>query len=82
MNFLLDTNILLHFIRRDETSRRIEALYQPFSVNNRAVVSVVSFGEIKSLAIQKDWGQTKLGLLERLLFTTLRSDITLDIVER
>jgi len=82
MNFLLDTNILLHFIRRDETSRRVEAHYQPFSAANRAIVSVVSFGEIKSLALQKDWGQPKLQLLERLMFLALRSDITLDIVER
>lgn len=81
MNFLLDTNILLHFIRRDETSRQIETNYQPFAAANRAIVSVISFGEIKSLAIQKDWGAAKLQLLDRLLLMALRSDITLDIVE-
>ena len=82
MNYLLDTNILVHFIRRDETSRRIDEEYSPFSSTNRVVVSIVSFGEIKSIARQNNWGAKKLQLLDNLLLTVLRADLTLDIVER
>ncbi len=82
MNYLLDTNILIHFIRKDEVARRIDNDFSPFSPSNRVVVSIVSFGEIKSIALQNGWGQKKLALLDKLLLTVLRADLTLDVVER
>ena len=82
MNYLLDTNILVHYIRKDEISRRIDVDYSPFSPSNRVVVSIVSFGEIKSIAYQNGWGIKKIQLLENLLLTVLRADLTLDIVDR
>lgn len=82
MNYLLDTNILLHYIRKDAISKQIDDVWRPFSSANRSIVSIVSFGEIESIAIQSNWGQQKLFLLEQLLMLVLRADLTLDIVER
>lgn len=82
MNYLLDTNILVHFIRKDEVSRRVDIDFLPFDPANRVIVSIVSFGEIKSIALQNGWGPIKLKLLDQLLHTVLRADLTLDIVER
>lgn len=82
MNYLLGTNILVHFIRKDEVSRRIDIDFSAFDPANRVIVSIVSFGEIKSIARQNGWGANKLKLLDQLLLTVLRADLTLDIVER
>ena len=82
MNYLLDTNILLHYIRKDKVAQHIEVTWQPFSPPNQAIVSLVSFGEIKSIALQSNWGDQKLKLLDQLLKTVLRADLTLDIVDK
>ncbi len=82
MNFLLDTNILVHYLRKDAVAAKVDRFFQPFAPGNRAIVSVVSFGEIKSFAIQNAWGATKFALLDRLLLTVVRADLSLDIVER
>ncbi len=82
MNYLLDTNILVHYIRKDSTAAEVDASFRPFSPDNQAIVSIVTFGEIKSFAIQSGWGATKLAVLDKLLATVLRADLTLDIVER
>ena len=79
MNFLLDTNILLHYIRRDAVAQQIDEMFRPFLPSNRVIVSI---GEIKSIARQSSWEQKKMILLERLLETIFRADLTLDIVER
>lgn len=82
MNFVLDTNILIHYIRRDEVAENLDATIHPFTTNNRPIVPIVVFGEVKSIAIQNNWGTKKLTLLDNLLFKVLRADITMEIVER
>lgn len=82
MKYLLDTNVLVHFIRKDATAAEVEAQFSPLSLDSQAIVSIVSFGEIKSIAIQSGWGVPKLAVLDKLLATVLRADLTLDIVER
>jgi tRNA(fMet)-specific endonuclease VapC len=82
LRYLLDTNILLHYIRRDAIAKQIDDQWHPFSSDNHAIISIVSFGEIRSLAIQSDWGDRKLFLLDQFLKMVLKADLTLDIVER
>lgn len=67
MNFLLDTNILVHYIRKPELLSDFENTYQPFSNQNVALISLVTEAEMKSLAIQFGWGESKMQQLEKLL---------------
>ena len=57
--YLLDTNILVHLIRRDDTGERIRHLYNPLMTDPRPLISVVTDGELRSLSFQFGWGKEK-----------------------
>ena len=82
MNFILDTNILVHYIRKDKIAEKLDATLSPFAADNHPVVPIVVFGEVKSIAMQNGWGVNKLALLDELLLKVLRADITMEIVAR
>jgi len=82
MNFVLDTNILIHYIRKDEFAENLDTTFRPFATGNLPVVPIVVFGEVRSVAIQNRWGAKKLALLDELLLKVLRADITMEIVGR
>lgn len=63
--YLLDTGILLRFIRGSEYAKHAEGKYQLFDPQNEIFISVVSVGEILSLAIQFDWGDAKKTALKK-----------------
>ncbi|HRI60744.1 MAG TPA: PIN domain-containing protein [Saprospiraceae bacterium] len=75
MRFLLDTNILLHYLRKSKTAQETDALYAPLAAGNEPFVSVVSVGELESIALQNKWGEKKLKQLEELLGEVLVTDI-------
>jgi tRNA(fMet)-specific endonuclease VapC len=54
MNYLLDTNILLIYMRNSQISSRIESEYNFFTSQNNLAISVVTVGEIKSIAKQQN----------------------------
>ena len=60
MDFVLDTNILVYFVRSDEYIRQLDSQFSLFSSDNAAFISIVSVGEIRSLAYQFGWGESKL----------------------
>lgn len=63
MNLLFDTNILIHLAKDDSLN-----LFQRINPDNQKVyVSVVTIAELKSFALQNNWGPRKLALLELLL---------------
>lgn len=63
MNYLLDTGILLVFMRRSNLAIEINKRYQPLVSPNISVISMVSIGELKSLAIRNNWGNRRTNLL-------------------
>jgi tRNA(fMet)-specific endonuclease VapC len=67
MKYLLDTNILLHFIRQDSIYRKIETDFAPLNAPHQAFVSAVSLGEIESISLQRKWGESKLAALLQIL---------------
>jgi len=82
MNYLIDTNILLTYLRDTETRSKIEKLYNPFGQENNPLISVVSIGEVKSIAKRNYWGQKKLALLEDILNSLIIIDINSeDVIE-
>lgn len=81
--FLLDTSILVHYVRNDALSQRIEAAYSLMTAASTPLISVVSEGEIRALARELGWGSTKRRALENLLryFTVIPLPFA-DVVER
>lgn len=73
--YLLDTNILLLYIRRDTRFEYIDTHYEPFSLNSTPIISVVTEGELRSIALQREWGVPKIALLETVLKRFLIADI-------
>jgi len=67
MSYILDTNILLHYIRQDKIGKHIDQYYTPDWKTQPPILSVVSLGEIKSIAKQNAWGSQKNLILEHLL---------------
>lgn len=66
-NFVLDTGIILGYVRGAGYAEYVEKKYRLFSPPNIPLISIVSKGEIYSLAVQRDWDGGKLTLLGELL---------------
>ena len=64
IQYLLDTNILLAYVRWQALARYIEATYQLGTRQPAPVISVVSEAEIRVLAAQNQWGTFKKRMLE------------------
>ena len=83
MRYLLDTNILLLYLREDRTTLEIEENYQILDSENLAFISVVSKGELKALALRNKWGNRRIRELENFLDLFLVVDINAeDIIDR
>lgn len=56
---VLDTNVLLHLLRGRDAGRIIEATYAVGQRTPRAIISIVSKGELKALAFKFGWSETQ-----------------------
>jgi tRNA(fMet)-specific endonuclease VapC len=65
--YLLDTNILLHLLRGKELGQRIDQQYGLRSTIANCIISVVTVGEMESLARKFKWGQDKTAELKKLV---------------
>jgi tRNA(fMet)-specific endonuclease VapC len=83
MNYLLDTNILLIYIRSRNAASKIDNTYQPLDLPNRSAISVVNLGEIHSISLQNQWGQSKINTMETFLQKFPVADINVhSIIQR
>lgn len=57
--YFLDTNILVHLIRRDALGQHLIAKYSLYTLDPRPLISDVTEGELRSLALQWRWGSQK-----------------------
>lgn len=62
--YLLDTNILVHFVRGDTVWARIRTQYGLLAADPVPLVAVVSAGELRSLAYQRGWSVAKRSQME------------------
>ena len=70
-------------MRNSQISARIESEYNFFTSQNNLAISVVTVGEIKSIAKQQNYGFSKTKILERLLSNLPIIDINIkEIIER
>lgn len=65
MNYVLDTNILIHILKESEIGIKIKEKTQ--GGNPFLIISIVTQAEILSIAKQRQWGEKKLSLLNKLL---------------
>jgi len=83
MNYLLDTNIVVTYVRDTEVTRRLEEHLNLLSGEHNLIVSVVSLGDIRSIAKQNNWGNKKLSAVENIMADFLMADINVEtIIER
>lgn len=78
MTYLLDTNIVVAYVRSNWQSKKLETYLQLMLPENNLVVSAVTVGEIKSLAHQNNWGVKKQNKLEFLLKRFLTASINVE----
>ncbi len=60
MNYVLDTSLIIHLVRRSETWQFVDRVFDPFGPGNRAHLSFASVAEILSLAAKLGWGEKKM----------------------
>lgn len=73
--YILDTGIIVGYLRASGYAALVEKQYAPFTPPNIAAISVVSVGELYSLATQFAWGEEKRKSLRELLRKIPRIDI-------
>ena len=83
MDYLLDTNIVVHLIRESSLSKELRTDYALFKAPQRLFVSVVVKGELESLALQNQWGNAKMKELNNYLESFITVDIRItSIIKR
>jgi predicted nucleic acid-binding protein len=65
--YLLDTNVVLSLLRRNALGRFLEVAYGLSPPGPDHQVSIVTVGELRSLAGQSGWGPVKLAALDALV---------------
>jgi tRNA(fMet)-specific endonuclease VapC len=73
--YLLDTGILVHYARRSELYKEIEATERLAADDCMPMISVVTVGEILSFAHQKNWGAKKIQEIQKLVSKIIVIDI-------
>lgn len=66
-SYLLDTGILLGYVRGSNFAGYVEKRFAPSKIPNTAMVSVVNEAELYALSLRRRWGQDKQNALEALL---------------
>lgn len=75
MNYVLDTNIVLLYLKDDVTKNFIEENYGPFQSGNNPIISVVTIAEIRSIALKNNWGERRIKIVEEFMNELVVIDI-------
>lgn len=73
---VLDTNVLLHLLRGKKAAEFLEREYGISRRSPRAIISVVTKGELKALGYKFDWGPTQHERLDAMLAGLPAADIS------
>ncbi len=76
IRYLFDTNILLLFLRQD---KRWDIIFLDFKLGDSLnLISIVSMGELHSLALQNNWGNKRHSQIEQLRNDFIITDINVE----
>jgi predicted nucleic acid-binding protein len=78
MTYVFDTNILLHFIRETPLKHEVINRFDPFGEGNDTWISVVTIGELRSIAMQNKWGEYKLASTANYISKIMISDLNIE----
>jgi tRNA(fMet)-specific endonuclease VapC len=78
---LLDTNILIHLVRKSPVGLFIESQFRLQMRRERPVVSIVTIGEALAIARRSNWGPAKIEVLEHLFQGLVTVQISDEILE-
>lgn len=67
MNYVLDTNIILLYLKDHPTKTLIEETYGPFQPENNPIISIVTVAEIRSIAAKNNWGEKRIKIVEEFM---------------
>lgn len=67
MRYVLDTNIILTYLRKHPFWYRLEETFGFFEDGNYVVIPSIVIGELRSLAIQNSWGPNRRAEMEELI---------------
>lgn len=65
--FVLDTNILLHYVRQSELAQEVERELNLLSKDAIPMIASVSIGEMEGFVQRQEWGQAKINRLKKLV---------------
>jgi tRNA(fMet)-specific endonuclease VapC len=74
--YLLDTGILLHWVRGSKVATVVDGQFQLRASNFRPLICEVSLGEIESFARTQKWGEQKRSKLKELKKELIAVDIS------
>lgn len=74
--FVLDTNILLHYVRQSDLSQKIESELNLLSQEVVPIIASVSIGELEGFTQRLQWGENKIKRLNNLVSKVVVIDIT------
>lgn len=73
--FLLDTSVLLNIVRGNDLGKFIRQTYDLLNPATRPLISIVSHGELWSMAERRKWGKDKRQAVEQILDSVVTIDL-------
>jgi predicted nucleic acid-binding protein len=73
--YLLDTNILMAYIRAGPLGEYVEKRYSLKTMPFKPLVCVVSIGELKAIAVSSAWGPARLKQMDGILQRVVKVEI-------
>ena len=75
MKYVLDTNIILFYLRDKAVKKIVDEEYKLFRSNDDVLISVVTLGEIRSIARRNRWGSRRIETVETFLNKMIIMDV-------
>ena len=76
MVFILDTNIIWHYLKKDEVMKVVEKMFDPFNPEFTVIISIVTAAELYALAAKNNWGSKRKNALTNFLDALVIIDIS------
>jgi tRNA(fMet)-specific endonuclease VapC len=73
--YILDTNIILGYLRRSPFASFVETNYAPFTSPNISAISTITLGELSSFGYRNSWSEERKKKLAEILHKIPRIDI-------
>jgi tRNA(fMet)-specific endonuclease VapC len=81
VNYLLDTNILVAYVRAGPLGEYVERTYSLMAQPYKPLLCVVSVGEILALARKLGWGSAKAAIMRSLLKEIVLVDVNIPEIQ-